>query len=95
MGAGELLINSIDRDWQCLGYDIDLIREAADLVNISIIACGGAGEYSHFEDALKLTKVDAVPAASIFHYRNQSVFLARKHLFESECNVLKQNLIKL
>lgn len=95
MGAGELLINSIDRDGQGLGYDIDLMREAADLVNIPIIACGGAGEYSHFEDALKLTKVDAVAAANIFHYRDQSVFLARKHLIESKCNVRKPNLIKI
>ena len=95
MGAGELLINSIDRDGQGLGYDIDLMREAADLVNIPIIACGGAGEYSHFEDALKLTNVDAVAAANIFHYRDQSVFLARKHLIESRCNVRKPNLIKI
>jgi imidazole glycerol-phosphate synthase subunit HisF len=86
-GAGEILLNSIDRDGMRTGYDIDLIGPVADAVKIPVIAMGGVGEWEHFEEALKKTNVDAVAAANIFHYTDQSVYLAKKHLYERGYNV--------
>lgn len=92
-GAGELLVNSIDRDGARTGYDLELLSQLADSVRIPVIALGGVGEWSHFETALTQTKVDAVAAANIFHYYDQSVYLAKKHLFSRGCNVRRPDLI--
>ncbi len=94
-GAGEILINSIDQDGKGNGYDIPLIRKVTDSVSIPVIACGGAGEWDHFSEVFEQTNVDAVAAANIFHYVDQSVFLAKKHLFDAGINVRKPDLIKL
>ena len=94
-GAGEILINSIDRDGKGNGYDIELINQVADNVNIPVIACGGVGDWEDFADAFEETSVDAVAAANIFHYRDQSVFLAKKFLHDFKFNVRKPDLIKL
>lgn len=94
-GAGEILINSIDRDGQANGYDLSLISRVADSVSVPVIACGGVGEWEHFSEAFEKTSVDAVAAANIFHYRDQSVFLAKKHLFELGINVRRPDLIKI
>src|SRR3989338_6702090 len=82
MGAGEILLNSIDRDGMKNGYDIEMIADVSDSVKIPVIACGGVGEWAHFAEALEKTKVDAVAAANIFHYYDQSVYLAKKYLYE-------------
>ena len=87
LGAGEILLNSIDRDGMKNGYDIDLLAAVSDAVKIPVIACGGVGEWAHFAEALQKTKVDAVAAANIFHYIDQSVYLAKKYLYEEGCNV--------
>ena len=89
LGAGELLINSVDRDGMKTGYDIELLNEVANSVNIPVIALGGVGELSHFADALAQTKVDAVAAANIFQYVDQSVYLAKNYLVERGFNVRK------
>lgn len=68
LGAGEILLTSVDRDGTGLGYDIELIREAARSVPVPVIACGGCGRPEHLCDAAKLAKADALCAASIFHY---------------------------
>jgi cyclase len=94
-GAGEILINSIDRDGQGDGYDIPLIRKVTNSVTIPVIACGGAGEWNHFSEVFEKTSVDAVAAANIFHYMDQSVFLAKKHLYDTGFNVRKPDLIKI
>lgn len=86
-GAGEILLNSIDRDGMKNGYDISLIDAVSRAVRIPVVACGGVGEWSHFEEALAKTRVDAVAAANIFHYTDQSVYCAKKHLFERGFNV--------
>ncbi|PPD58802.1 imidazole glycerol phosphate synthase subunit HisF [Dehalogenimonas etheniformans] len=83
MGAGELLVTSIDSDGQKQGYDNDLNRAISESVSIPLIASGGAGTLDHLYDALTVGKVDAVLAASIFHYGTYSIsqvkeFLARK-----------------
>lgn len=92
-GAGEILINSIDRDGCKNGYDIDLIASVTDSVTIPVIACGGVGEWAHFLQAFKQTNVDAVAAANIFHYIDQSVYLARRFLYEQRCNVRPPDLV--
>ncbi len=95
LGAGEILLNSIDRDGMKNGYDLDLLDQVADAVRIPVIACGGVGEWAHFTEALRQTRVDAVAAANIFHYSDQSVYLARKHLFEQGLNVRSPELLDI
>ena len=94
-GAGEILINSVDRDGLGNGYDIELLNLITSNVNIPVIACGGVGEWSDFKKALNETNVDAVSAANIFHYRDQSVYLAKKYLYESNLNIRKPDLMKV
>jgi len=94
-GAGEILINSIDNDGNGDGYDIDLINQVSKNVSIPVIACGGVGKWDHFSEAFDKTNIDAVAAANIFHYVDQSVYLAKKHLFDSGYNVRKPDIIKI
>ena len=68
LGAGEVLLTSMDRDGTKEGYDLELTRAAADAVNIPVIASGGAGKMSHFYDVLTEGKADAALAASLFHF---------------------------
>jgi imidazole glycerol-phosphate synthase subunit HisF len=67
LGAGEILLTSMDRDGTKEGYDLELLRRISRAVKIPIIASGGAGEKKHFYDALTKGKADAVLAASLFH----------------------------
>ena len=94
-GAGEILINSIDNDGAGNGYDISLIKSVSSSVKIPVIACGGVGEWDHFSEALDKTNVDAVAAANIFHYIDQSVFIAKKDLYERGYNFRKPDLIRI
>jgi cyclase len=68
LGAGEILLTSMDRDGTELGYDLELTRAVADAVSIPVIASGGCGELQHLEDALTQGSASAVLAASIFHF---------------------------
>jgi imidazole glycerol-phosphate synthase subunit HisF len=82
LGAGEILLTSMDRDGTQSGYDLELLRRVSELVRIPLIASGGAGEPQHLLDALRGGGADAVLAASIFHYDRYSIrevkeFLAR------------------
>ena len=95
MGAGEILLNSVDRDGLGNGYDLYMINEVAKKVKIPVISCGGVGEWSHFYDALSSTNADAVAAANIFHYRDQSVYLAKKYLYEKKMSVRKPDLLTI
>ena len=94
-GGGEILLNSIDRDGRQDGYDLSLVGAVAGAVSIPVIACGGVGEWQHFADALSTTSADAVAAANIFHYSDQSVHLARKFLHERGLNVRPPRLLTL
>lgn len=67
-GAGEILINSIDRDGTMQGYDIDLIKRITDVLHIPVIAAGGAGTADHFVELHQQTGVSAMAAASMFHF---------------------------
>ena len=63
--------------------------------DIPVIACGGVGEWNHFSQVLDNTSVDAVAAANIFHYIDQSVYLAKKYLYDSGYNFRRPDLIKI
>ena len=68
LGAGELLVTSMDTDGHQTGYDLDMVRRISESVSIPVIASGGAGTPDHFLDALQRGKADAVLAASVFHF---------------------------
>lgn len=71
-GAGEIFLNSIDRDGTMSGYDIDLIKHVSMAVRIPVIASGGAGKISDFYDAVKIGKASAVAAGSFFVFKNKT-----------------------
>ena len=68
LGAGEILLTSMDSDGQKQGYDLDLLKEISKNVSVPVIASGGAGNLDHIYQAINVGKADAVLAASIFHY---------------------------
>jgi cyclase len=72
-GAGEIFINSVDRDGIRCGYDLQLINDVCASVTIPIICCGGAGKPQHLIDVLKSTSVNAVAAGNFFHFSEHSV----------------------
>jgi len=92
LGAGEILINSIDRDGQGTGYDLALVESVAAAVGIPVIALGGAGSWEHFAEALARTRVSAVAAANIFHYSENSVYNAKQFLFAAGADVRAPSL---
>lgn len=87
LGAGEIFINSIDRDGAGQGYDVELIRLVSDAVSIPVIACGGVGSYADFAPAILDGKASAVAAANIFHYIEHSTIVAKAHLIDSGVDV--------
>ncbi len=82
LGAGEILLTSMDRDGTKEGYDIELTRAIAEAVEIPVIASGGAGNLEHLYQGIVEGKADAVLAASIFHYREYSIVEAKRYLKE-------------
>jgi imidazole glycerol-phosphate synthase subunit HisF len=80
LGAGELLLTSVDRDGTMSGYDVDLVRSVATAVAIPVIASGGAGTYAHMEEIVAEGKASAVAAASIFHFTQQTPREAKAYL---------------
>ena len=79
-GAGEILINSIDRDGTMIGYDIELIDIVANCASVPVIACGGAGNYTHFSEAFLNTKVSALACGSIFNFGDNNPVRAKAFL---------------
>jgi cyclase len=86
-GAGEIFLNSIDRDGARTGYDLDLIRSVTQAVNIPVIACGGVGDYSDFAPGILEGGASAVAAANIFHHIEHSTILAKAHMLKSGIDV--------
>ena len=82
MGAGEILLTSMDRDGTKDGYDIELTRTIAEAVSIPVIASGGVGSLEHLYEGLVLGKASAVLAASIFHYREYTISQVKSYLKE-------------
>ncbi len=82
LGAGELMVTSMDRDGTEDGYDLDLTRSVVERVNVPVIASGGAGKPEHFLDALVAGKADAALAASVFHYDKFPIPVVKRFLAE-------------
>ena len=87
MGAGEILLTSMDGDGTKAGYDIALTKAIAESVSIPVIASGGAGKLEHFYEALEEAKADAVLAASLFHYKELEIMQVKKYLRDKGVSV--------
>jgi cyclase len=82
LGAGEILLTSMDADGTKEGYDMDLVRSVSEAVSIPVIASGGAGKLEHMADVLQNAGADAVLAASIFHFGEYTVGDVKRFLAE-------------
>ena len=80
LGAGEILLNSVDRDGSRKGYDIELLNTISSSVNIPVIACGGVGKIEHLSEGIIKGNCHAVSAANIFQHTEHSTILAKAHL---------------
>lgn len=87
LGAGEILLTSMDCDGTKAGYDLELTRTIAENVSIPVIASGGAGTMEHFYDALTEGKADAALAASLFHYKELEIREVKEYLAEHGVSV--------
>lgn len=87
-GAGELLINSVDRDGTYLGYDIELINSVCEVVKIPVICCGGAKNANDFIEVFCKTNVSAASAANFFHFTEHSVITTK-------ANIIKKHNIRI
>ncbi len=85
LGAGEILLTSMDCDGTKNGYDLELTRAIADSVSIPVIASGGAGTKEHFCEALTEGGADAALAASLFHYKELEIMDLKRYLSEKAC----------
>lgn len=86
-GAGEVLLNSIDRDGKGTGYDLDVIAKTVETTRLPVIACGGAGEMSDFVELAKRTNVSGIAAGNIFHFTERSYPRAKLLLKKAEIDV--------
>ncbi|MCR5431226.1 MAG: imidazole glycerol phosphate synthase subunit HisF [Lachnospiraceae bacterium] len=87
LGAGEILLTSMDCDGTKDGYDLELTKAITDRVNIPVIASGGAGKKEHFLDACTKANADAVLAASLFHYKELKIMDLKKYLKDNGVSV--------
>lgn len=87
LGAGEILLTSMDCDGTKAGYDLELTRIVSESVGIPVIASGGAGNMKHFLDAFQIGKADAVLAASLFHFKEVEICALKKYLSENSESV--------
>lgn len=87
LGAGEILLTSMDSDGTKAGYDLELTRLISENVSIPVIASGGAGTKEHFYEALTEGKADAALAASLFHYKELEINEVKRYLKEREVEV--------
>ena len=86
-GAGEILLTSIENDGTMKGYDIEITRKVANAVSIPVIASGGAGNYNHMLEVLKIKGIGAVAAASIYHFTEQTPLEAKSFLNDNGLKV--------
>lgn len=87
LGAGEILLTSMDRDGTNIGYELELTRAVARATDVPVIASGGAGELNHLVEAIEEGEADAVLCASIFHYGQYTVQQAKEHMAAHEIPV--------
>lgn len=88
-GAGEILINSIDRDGSKIGYDFNILSKLKK-ITVPLIFCGGAGKWEDFKKCLRRKEVDAAAAANIFHHHDQSDYLAKKYLSDNKLKNIRE-----
>lgn len=91
LGAGEIVVNSIDADGEKSGFSLELTRTIAEAVNIPIVASGGAGEIEHFSAVLQEGKADAALAASVFHYGEIQIPALKDYLFSKNIPVRRNS----
>lgn len=92
LGAGEVVLNSIDTDGIKNGFDLEMLKAVSDVVNISVIASGGAGNMDDFVQLFsQIPKVDAGLAASIFHFKEVKIPELKKYLSDKGINVRREN----
>ena len=87
LGAGEILLTSMDRDGTKSGFDLNLTKEVSSSVSIPVIASGGIGEINHFVDGVKKGGASALLAASVFHFGEFSISEVKKHLISKGIDV--------
>lgn len=87
LGAGEILLTSMDADGTKQGFQIDLTRKVADSVNVPIIASGGAGSMEHFKEVFEQGHADAGLAASLFHFKEMEIDALKEYLYKEGINV--------
>ena len=87
LGAGEILLTSMDKDGTKAGYDIELTKAVSETVSIPVIASGGAGKKEHFLEAFKDGKADAALAASLFHFNELSIKDLKEYLIENGIHI--------
>jgi len=87
LGAGEIFLNSINRDGMASGYDIEIIESISAAVNIPVIACGGAGCFEDFQEVFEKTQASAAAAGNIFNFMENAYIRAKKHLIQAGCLV--------
>ena len=87
LGAGEIVVNSIDEDGMKKGYDLELLKKITERVNVPVIASGGAGTCEHFLEAVNYANVDGILAASVFHFGKIKINDLKKYLKENNVDV--------
>ena len=87
LGAGEILLTSMDKDGTKDGFDLDLLKKANDILNIPVIASGGAGNLKHFEEGVTIGGASALLAASVFHYAEISIMDVKRYLQKQSIQV--------
>ena len=87
LGAGEILLTSMDRDGTKLGFDLELLKEANKILDIPLIASGGVGTKEHFYEGAKIGQADALLAASVFHFNEISILEVKQFLKKNNIDV--------
>lgn len=87
LGAGEIILTSLDRDGTKDGYDLELTKAIVENVSVPVIASGGAGKLEHFYDAIAIAKADGVLAASLFHFKELEIMELKHYLHERGIDV--------
>lgn len=87
LGAGEILLNSIDLDGSLLGYDLKLCKKVSEVLEIPLLICGGAGNWKHFAEALKEGNVAGFCTSNIYHFTETSIKSAKNYLKNNGFNI--------
>ena len=87
LGAGEILLTSMDKDGTKSGFDLELLKKVTSKLNIPVIASGGVGKLEHFKDGATIGGASALLAASVFHFDEFSISVVKEYLFNNNVKV--------